>query len=121
MVMARIYAGAIAVPPIIGHALKLPAEQVALLINADLFACGIVSFIQSFGAGRLFGIRLPVMMGVTFAAVGPMIAVANDPSLSILGIFGAIRAAGVFTMLVAPTRAAFDACRTPAPGDKVKA
>jgi len=35
------YAGAVAVPLIIGRALKLSPEQVALLINADLFACGI--------------------------------------------------------------------------------
>jgi uric acid transporter len=96
------YAGAVAVPLIIGRALKLPPEQVALLINADLFACGIVTLIQSFGAGPWFGIRLPVMMGVTFAAVGPMVAMANDPNLGILGIFGAVIVAGVFTMLVAP-------------------
>lgn len=96
------YAGAVAVPLIIGRALKLPPEQIALLINADLFACGVVTLIQSFGAGPWFGIRLPVMMGVTFAAVGPMIAMANDPSLGILGIFGAVIAAGVFTIIVAP-------------------
>jgi len=96
------YAGAVAVPLIIGRALKLSPEQVALLINADLFACGIVTLIQSFGAGAWFGIRLPVMMGVTFAAVGPMLAMANDPSLGILGIFGAVIAAGVFTIIVAP-------------------
>ena len=96
------YAGAVAVPLIIGRALKLPPEQIALLINADLFACGIVTLIQSFGAGTMFGIRLPVMMGVTFAAVGPMIAMANDPTIGILGIFGSVIAAGVFTMLVAP-------------------
>ncbi len=96
------YAGAVAVPLIIGRALKLPPEQIALLINADLFACGIVTLIQSFGAGPLFGIRMPVMMGVTFAAVGPMLAMANDPNLGILGIFGAVMTAGVFTMLVAP-------------------
>ena len=34
------YAGAVAVPLIIGRALKLPPEQVAILVNADLFACG---------------------------------------------------------------------------------
>jgi NCS2 family nucleobase:cation symporter-2 len=72
------------------------------LINADLFACGIVTLIQSFGAGRFFGIRLPVMMGVTFAAVGPMLAMANDPTLGILGIFGSVIAAGIFTIIVAP-------------------
>ena len=96
------YAGAVAVPLIIGRALKLAPEQIALLINADLFACGIVTLIQSFGAGPWFGIRLPVMMGVTFAAVGPMVAMANDPNLGILGIFGAVIAAGVFTIIVAP-------------------
>jgi len=40
------YAGAIAVPLIIGRALKLAPEQVAALINADLLACGIVTIIQ---------------------------------------------------------------------------
>ena len=71
------YAGAIAVPLIVGHALNLTPEQVALLISADLFVCGIVSLIQSYGMSRWFGIKLPVMMGVTFAAVGPMVAMAN--------------------------------------------
>jgi NCS2 family nucleobase:cation symporter-2 len=101
------YAGAIAVPLIIGRALKLAPEQVALLINADLLACGIVTVIQSLGVTPLFGIKLPVMMGVTFAAVGPMLAIANDASLGeptarLLTIFGSAIAAGVFTMLVAP-------------------
>ncbi|WP_042701921.1 solute carrier family 23 protein, partial [Azospirillum sp. B506] len=58
------YAGAIAVPLIIGGALKLPKDQIAMLINADLFACGVVTLIQAVGVWR-FGIRLPVMMGVT--------------------------------------------------------
>jgi xanthine/uracil permease len=71
------YAGAVAVPLIVGRALKLTPEQVALLISADLFCCGLVTLIQSLGVTRWFGIRLPVMMGVTFAAVGPMVAMAN--------------------------------------------
>src|SRR5437764_9491832 len=74
------YAGAVAVPLIIGRALKLPPEQIALLINADLFACGIATLIQSYGLGPLFGVRLPVMMGVTLAAVVPMVAMAKDPN-----------------------------------------
>jgi xanthine/uracil permease len=40
------YAGAIAVPLIVGRALKLSPDQVALLIWADLFACGIVTLLQ---------------------------------------------------------------------------
>src|SRR5438552_3102155 len=74
------YAGAIAVPLIVGRALKLSPEQVALLISADLFCCGLVTLMQSLGVGRRFGVRLPVMMGVTFAAVGPMVAMANVQS-----------------------------------------
>ena len=75
------YAGAVAVPLIIGRALKLSPEQVALLISADLFCCGMVTLIQSLGFGKYFGIKLPVMMGVTFAAVGPMVGVRASGSL----------------------------------------
>ena len=95
------YAGAVAVPLIIGGALKLPKEQMAQLINADLFACGVVTLIQALGFWR-FGIRLPVMMGVTFAAVGPMVVMAGNPDLGLLGIYGAVIGAGVLGILVAP-------------------
>jgi len=88
------YAGAVAVPLIIGRALKLPPEQIAILVNADLFACGIVTLIQSIGIGP-FGIRLPVMMGVTFASVAPMLAMAGNPELGLGGIFGSVIAASL--------------------------
>ncbi len=98
------YAGAVAVPLIIGRALKLTPEQVALLISADLFCCGVVTLIQSLGVTRWFGIRLPVMMGVTFAAVGPMVAFANAvPGVDgARAIFGAIIGAGIISMVIAP-------------------
>jgi uric acid transporter len=98
------YAGAVAVPLIVGRALKLTPEQVALLISADLFCCGLVTLIQSFGVTRWFGIKLPVMMGVTFAAVGPMVAFANAmPGVEgARAIFGAIIGAGVISLLIAP-------------------
>lgn len=98
------YAGAVAVPLIVGRALKLSPEQVALLISADLFCCGLVTLIQSLGFGRHFGIKLPVMMGVTFAAVGPMVAMANVHSgpEGARAIFGAIIGAGLLSMLIAP-------------------
>ncbi|KQZ13803.1 MULTISPECIES: nucleobase:cation symporter-2 family protein [unclassified Mesorhizobium] len=98
------YAGAIAVPLIIGRALKLSPEDVAFLISADLFVCGLVTLIQSFGATQWFGIKLPVMMGVTFAAVGPMAAMAGShpgPDGARM-IFGAIIGAGIVAMLIAP-------------------
>ena len=98
------YAGAVAVPLIIGRALSLSPEDVAFLISADLFVCGIATLIQSMGATKYLGIRLPVMMGVTFAAVGPMVAMAgNNPGPDgARTIFGAIMAAGVISILIAP-------------------
>ncbi len=98
------YAGAVAVPLIVGRALKLTPEQVALLISADLFCCGLVTLIQSFGLTKWFGIKLPVMMGVTFAAVGPMVAMANAQSgpEGARAIFGAIIGAGIVSILIAP-------------------
>lgn len=94
------YAGAIAVPLIVGGALKLPPEQLGFLVNADLFACGVVTLIQCIGFWK-FGIRLPVVMGVTFAAVGPMVAMANA-GRGLLEIYGAVIASGVFGVLIAP-------------------
>jgi len=98
------YAGAVAVPLIVGRALKLSPEQVALLISADLFCCGLVTLIQSLGVTRYFGIKLPVMMGVTFAAVGPMVAFANAmPGVDgARAIFGAIIGAGLISIVIAP-------------------
>ena len=98
------YAGAIAVPLIVGRALKLSPEQVALLISADLFCCGLVTLVQSLGLTKWFGIKLPVMMGVTFASVGPMVAMANalpGPD-GARAIFGAIIGAGILSILIAP-------------------
>ncbi len=98
------YAGAVAVPLIVGRALKLEPADVAFLISADLFVCGIVTLIQSMGATQWFGIKLPVMMGVTFAAVGPMVAMANaTPGADgARAIFGAIIAAGIISIIIAP-------------------
>jgi NCS2 family nucleobase:cation symporter-2 len=98
------YAGAVAVPLIVGRALKLTPEQVALLISADLFASGIATVIQSFGVTRYFGIKLPVMMGVTFAAVSPMLAfaAAKPGTDGARAIFGAIIGAGVVSVILAP-------------------
>jgi NCS2 family nucleobase:cation symporter-2 len=98
------YAGAIAVPLIVGRALQLPPEDVAFLISADLFVCGVVSILQSLGLTRWFGVRLPVMMGVTFASVGPMVAIGTatpGPEGARL-IFGAIIGAGLIAILLAP-------------------
>jgi len=95
------YAGAVAVPLIVGRALKLPPEDVAFLISADLFACGLATLVQCVGFPGV-GIRLPVMMGVTFASVSPMLSMAASPEIGLLGIYGSVIAAGLFGILVAP-------------------
>ncbi|WP_375463251.1 nucleobase:cation symporter-2 family protein [uncultured Methylobacterium sp.] len=95
------YAGAVAVPLIVGRALKLPPEQVAMLVSADLFAGGLATLVQSWGLPGI-GVRMPVMMGVTFAAVTPMIAMGTSPEVGLTGIYGAVIAAGLFALLVAP-------------------
>jgi xanthine permease len=101
------YAGAVAVPLIIGRALQLSPSEVGLLISADLLACAIATLIQSFGI-PFVGVRLPIMMGVTFASVAPMMALitagmaAGTPKAQILQvIYGSVIAAGAFGLIAA--------------------
>jgi len=96
-----LYAGAVTVPLVLAGAIGLSKDATAVLISADLFAGGIVSIIQSLGIG-IFGIRYPLMMGVTFVAIGPMIAIGLNPELGLNGIFGSVMVAGVIGFLVAP-------------------
>jgi len=105
------YAGAVAVPLILAGAAGLPPDQRAFLISADILACGLATLVQSFGFPGV-GIRLPVMMGVTFASVAPMLALvsaAKDaggagfaPAAALTVIYGSVIAAGVFAVLAAP-------------------
>ncbi|MFT3690398.1 nucleobase:cation symporter-2 family protein [Paenirhodobacter sp.] len=95
------YAGAVAVPLIVGRALQLSPQDVAFLISADLFACGVATLVQAWGLPGV-GIRMPIMMGVTFASVGPMIAIAASTDAGLLGIFGSVIAAGIFGVIIAP-------------------
>ena len=88
-------------PLIIGEAVGLSREEVAFLINADLLVAGAATLVQSLGIGPM-GIRMPIMMGASFAAVGSMVAMAGTPGIGLTGIFGATIAAGFFGMLIAP-------------------
>lgn len=93
------YAGAVVVPLIIGGALKLSPAQMAYLIAADLFTCGIATLLQVIGT-RYVGVRLPVVLGCTFTAVGPIIAISLTSNLATA--YGAIILAGIFVFLAAP-------------------
>jgi uric acid transporter len=98
------YAGAVIVPILLANSIGLTTEQLIHLINADLFTCGIASIIQSVGFWKV-GVRLPLLQGVTFTAVSPMIAIglANGGGTEgLLVIYGAVIVAGLFTFLIAP-------------------
>ncbi|WP_217475002.1 nucleobase:cation symporter-2 family protein [Stutzerimonas stutzeri] len=95
------YGGAVAVPLIVGQAAGLSREEIAFLINADLLVAGIATVVQSMGIGPV-GVRMPVMMGASFAAVSSMVVMAGMPGVGMPGIFGATIAAGFFGLLFAP-------------------
>lgn len=98
------YAGAVIVPILLANAIDLTPEQLAYLINADLFTCGIASIIQTVGFWKV-GVRLPLLQGVTFAAVSPMISIGLAEGGGVPGlqaIFGAVIVAGLFSFFVAP-------------------
>ncbi|WLR53238.1 nucleobase:cation symporter-2 family protein [Bacillus tianshenii] len=92
------YAGAVIVPLIVGGALGLSFEQLTYLVSIDLLACGAATLLQVV-RNRFFGIGLPVMLGCTFTAVGPMIAIGGQYGIS--AIYGAILASGLFVVLIA--------------------
>ena len=103
------YAGAVVVPLVIASGLGLDNETLIHLINADLFTCGIASIIQSAGLGPKIGVKLPLIQGVTFTAVSPLIVIGiaatpagADPKTGLATMYGSIIAAGLVTFFVAP-------------------
>ncbi len=95
------YAGAVTVPLVLASALHLGPDDTAYLVSSDLVACGLVTLLQCLGLGPV-GVRLPVMMGVTFVSVGPSIAIASNPGLGLPGIFGATMISGALGVFIAP-------------------
>lgn len=91
------YAGAILVPLIVGGALGLTTEQLTYLVAIDIFMCGVATILQ-ISSNRFFGIGLPVVLGCTFTAVGPMIAIGGEFGIS--AIYGAIIVSGIFVILI---------------------
>ncbi|MGB6779981.1 purine permease [Planococcus sp. 11815] len=91
------YAGAILVPLIVGAALGLTPEQLTYLVSIDILLCGVATLLQVFNS-RFFGIGLPVVLGCTFTAVGPMIAIGGQYGIS--AIYGSILVSGLFVIVV---------------------
>ncbi|MDV7765122.1 nucleobase:cation symporter-2 family protein [Peribacillus sp. CSMR9] len=91
------YAGAIVVPLIVGGALGLTAAQLTYLVSIDILMCGIATLLQVW-KNKFFGIGLPVVLGCTFTAVSPMIAVGTQ--YGVTTIYGAILVSGLIVVLI---------------------
>ncbi|MEH7072690.1 nucleobase:cation symporter-2 family protein [Neobacillus drentensis] len=91
------YAGAIIVPLIVGGALKFSGEQLTYLVSIDIFMCGIATILQVW-QNRFFGVGLPIVLGCTFTAVGPMIAIGGQFGVS--AIYGSILISGLIVIVI---------------------
>ncbi|WP_295893575.1 nucleobase:cation symporter-2 family protein [uncultured Vibrio sp.] len=89
--------GIVAVPLIVGSSIGLPSADIVSLINAALLASGIVTIAQCLGIGP-FGIRLPVVMGSSFAFLGVAIAIGKEGGVA--SIMGAALV-GSFVVIIA--------------------
>src|SRR5271155_1379909 len=93
------YAGTVAVPLILGSALRFTPGQVIALISADLFTSGLATLLQTLGWWK-FGARLPLIQGCSFICVAPMILIGNR--YGIPTIYGSILCCGLFLIVAGP-------------------
>ncbi|WP_285766168.1 nucleobase:cation symporter-2 family protein [Peribacillus sp. SI8-4] len=91
------YAGAIVIPLIVGGALGLTAAQLTYLVSIDILMCGIATLLQVW-KNKFFGIGLPVVLGCTFTAVSPMIAIGTQYGIN--SIYGSILVSGLIVVLI---------------------
>lgn len=95
--LLAMYAGAILVPLIIGGALGFNSAQMTYLVAIDIFMCGVATLLQVW-KGKFIGIGLPVVLGCTFTAVSPIIAIGSGGNLG--DVYGAIIASGLIIVLI---------------------
>src|SRR5690606_6036570 len=95
--LLAMYAGAILVPLIIGGALGFSSAQMTYLVAIDIFMCGVATLFQEW-KGKVIGIGLPVVLGCTFTAVSPIIAIGSGGGLG--DVYGAIIASGIIIVLI---------------------
>ncbi|WP_342512348.1 nucleobase:cation symporter-2 family protein [Sporosarcina sp. FSL K6-1522] len=91
------YAGAVIVPLIVGAELGMTSTQLTYLVSIDILMCGVATILQIMN-NRFFGIGLPVVLGCSFTAVGPMIAIGTESGIP--AIYGAIIVSGLFVIII---------------------
>lgn len=95
--LLAMYAGAVIVPLIIGGALGFNSKELTYLVSIDILMCGVATILQTIST-RFAGIGLPVVLGCTFTAVGPIIAIGGQYGIS--AVYGSIIASGIFVILI---------------------
>ena len=95
--LLAMYAGAVAVPLLIGTGLGFNEAQMTYLISIDIFMCGVATLLQ-LTVTRFFGIGLPVVLGCAIQAVSPLILIGTKSGIG--AIYGAIIASGIFVVLI---------------------
>jgi len=68
-------------PLIVARLLNLPPETRVTMINGTMMACGIATIVSSLGVGFI-GPRLPIVMGVFYIFIGPLVAISKGTSLA---------------------------------------
>jgi xanthine permease len=96
--LLAMYSGAVAVPLLIGTALKFNSEQMTYLVSIDIFMCGLATLLQLL-RNRYFGIGLPVVLGCAIQAVAPLQMIGKKFTIGTM--YGAIIVAGIFVFLIA--------------------
>ncbi|HFH0829955.1 TPA: nucleobase:cation symporter-2 family protein [Streptococcus pneumoniae] len=97
--LLAMYSGSILVPIMIATALGYSAEQLTYLISTDIFMCGVATFLQlQLQLNKYFGIGLPVVLGVAFQSVAPLIMIGQSHGNG--AMFGALIASGIYVVLV---------------------
>ena len=96
--LLAMYSGSILVPIMIAGALGYSAEQLTYLISTDIFMCGVATLLQ-LQLNKYFGIGLPVVLGVAFQSVAPLIIIGQSHSSG--AMFGALIASGIYVVLIA--------------------
>ncbi len=82
---------------IVASTAGLDARDKILLVQSSLVFSGIATLIQIFSIGRKIGARLPIIMGVSFAYVPTLTAIAGE--FNIATIFGAQIFGGVVAVI----------------------
>lgn len=95
--LLAMYAGAILVPLIIGGGLGFSSQDLTYLVSIDILMCGIATILQ-IKKTRFTGIGLPIVLGCTFTAVGPIIAIGTQYGIS--AVYGSIIASGLIIVLI---------------------